>query len=137
MSTIEAIRGINPYYEADYATVYFSFVPPNGEAYSNKDIYLFGQLTDYNFTDSTKMIFNPQQKKYETHLLLKQGYYDYTYMAVDKNNPAVYSEMDGNYFETENLYTILVYYRPFIGRTDELIGVATFDSRSDQPGLSF
>jgi hypothetical protein len=45
--------------------------------------------------------------------------------------------MDGNYFETENLYTILVYYRPFIGRSDELIGVATFDSRSDQPGLSF
>jgi hypothetical protein len=137
MSTIEAIRGINPYYEGDYATVYFSFVPPNGEAYTNQDIYLFGQLTDYNFTDSTKMIFNPQEKKYETHLLLKQGYYDYTYMAVDKNNPAVYSEMDGNYFETENLYTILVYYRPFIGRSDELIGVATFDSRSDQPGLSF
>jgi len=137
MSTIEAIRGINPFYEGDYATVYFSFVPPNGEAYTNKDIYLFGQLTDYDFTDSTKMIFNPQEKKYETHLLMKQGYYDYTYMAVDKNNPAVYSELDGDYFETENLYTILVYYRPFIGRADELIGVATFDSRSDQPGLSF
>jgi hypothetical protein len=137
MSAIEAIRGINPYYEGDYATVYFSFVPPNGDAYTNKDIYLFGQLTDYDFTDSTKMIFNPQEKKYETHLLMKQGYYDYTYMAVDKNNPKVYSELDGNYFETENLYTILVYYRPFIGRSDELIGVATFDSRSDHPGLSF
>jgi len=137
MSSIEAIRGINPFYEGDYATVYFSFVSPNGEAYTKNDIYLFGQLTDYNFTDSLKMIFNPENKKYETHLFMKQGYYDYTYLSVDKNNPAVYSELDGNYYETENLYTILVYYKPFIGRADELIGVATFDSRTDQPGLSF
>lgn len=137
MSSIEAIRGINPFYEGDYATVYFSFVPPNGEAYTKNDIYLFGQLTDYNFTDSLKMIFNPESKKYETHLFMKQGYYDYTYMSVDKNKPGVYSELDGNYYETENLYTILVYYKPFIGRSDELIGIATFDSRTDQPGLSF
>jgi hypothetical protein len=137
MSSIEAIRGVNPFYEGDYATVYFSFVPPNGEAYTKNDIYLFGQLTDYNFTDSLKMIFNPENKKYETHLFMKQGYYDYTYMSVDKNNPSIYSELDGNYYETENLYTILVYYKPFIGRADELIGVATFDSRTDQPGLSF
>jgi hypothetical protein len=137
MSSIEAIRGVNPFYEGDYATVYFSFVPPNGEAYPKKDIYLFGQLTGYNFTDSLKMIFNPEHKKYETHLFMKQGYYDYTYMSVDKNNPRVYSQLDGNYYETENLYTILVYYKPFIGRADELIGVATFDSRTDQPGLSF
>ncbi len=137
MSIIEAIRGINPLWEADYATVYFSFVPPHGIAYTNKDIYLFGQLTNYNFADSLKMKFNVEKGKYETHLLMKQGYYDYTYVAADKNNPSIYNELDGNYYETENLYTILVYYRSFIGRADELIGVATFDSRTDQPGLSF
>jgi len=137
MYTVEAIRGINPFWEGDYATVYFSFVPPNGIAYTNKDIYLFGQLTNYNFADSLKMNFNPDNGKYETHLLMKQGFYDYTYIAVDKNNPANRNELDGNYYETENLYTILVYYKSFIGRSDELIGVATFDSRSDKPGLSF
>ncbi len=137
MSSIEAIRGINPFWEGDYASVYFSFVPPNGIAYPNKDLYLFGQLTNYNFADSLKMVFNPEKGKYETHLLMKQGYYDYTFIAADKNNPAIYNELDGNYYETENLYTILVYYKSFIGRADELIGIATFDSRSDQPGLSF
>jgi len=70
-------------------------------------------------------------------LFLKQGYYDYTYIAVDKNDPSNRSELDGNYYETENLYTILVYYKSFIGRSDELIGVATLDSRTDKPGLSF
>lgn len=137
MSSIEAIRGINPLWEGDYATVYFSFIPPNGVAYPDKDIYLFGQLTNYSFTDSLKMVFNPAKGRYETHLFLKQGYYDYTYIGVDKNNPAVYSELDGNYFEAENLYTILVYYKSFLGRTDELIGEASFDSRADQPTLNF
>jgi hypothetical protein len=137
MSIIEAIRGINPFWEADYANVYFSFVPPNGIAYPDKDIYLFGQLTNYNFEDSLKMIFNAEKRMYETHLSMKQGFYDYTYIAVDKNNPANRREMDGNYFETENLYIILVYYKSFTDRSDQLIGVATFDTKSNQPGLSF
>jgi hypothetical protein len=137
MSIIEAIRGLNPFWEADYATVYFSFVPSNGVAYTNQDVYLFGQLTNYNFPDSLKMVFSPEKGKYETHLLMKQGYYDYTYVAVDKSAPFAHSDFDGNYYETENVYTILVYYKSFIGRADELIGVATFNSRADHPGLSF
>jgi hypothetical protein len=131
------LRGLNPLWEADYATVHFSFMPPGRQAYTNKDVYLFGQLTNYNFTDSVKMIFNPDKGIYETHLLLKQGYYDYTYLSVDKNNPTIYNELDGNYYETENLYTVLVYYKSFTDRSDQLIGIATFDTRTDKPGLSF
>lgn len=137
MYSVEAIRGLNPFWEADYATVHFTFVPPNGVAYPKNDIYLFGQLTNYNYADSLKMIFNPDKGVYETHLFMKQGYYDYNYVGIDKDNPSIKSEFDGNYYETENLYTILVYYKSFVGRSDELIGVATFDSRTDKPGLSF
>jgi type 9 secretion system plug protein len=132
-----ALRGVNPLWQSDYATVHFSFVPPNGNAYPQKDIYLYGQLTNYEYTDSLKMIFNPDKKIYETHLFLKEGYYDYAYVAVDKSNPALHTELDGNYYETENLYTILVYYKSFTDRSDQLIGIATFDSRTDRPGLSF
>ena len=132
-----SLRGLNPYWEADYGTVYFSFAPPAGTPYPESDLYLFGQLTNYNFNDSLKMVFNPDKGVYETHLLLKQGYYDYTYLAVSKSNPAVHFELDGNHFETENLYTILVYYRSFTDRSDQLVGIATFDSRTDKNGLSF
>jgi hypothetical protein len=131
--SIQSVRGTNPFWEADYATVYFSFVPPNGVAYTDKDIYLFGQLTNYNFTDSVRMVFNPEKGKYETHLFLKQGYYNYTYLAVDKSNPTNYSGLDGNFFETENLYTILIYYRSFGSRADEFIGMGNFDSHAEQP----
>ncbi len=137
MSSIEAIRGVNPFYEGDYGTVYFSFTPPDNQPYPDKDIYLFGQLTNYNYIDSLKLTFDPAKGLYQTHLLLKQGYYDYTYVAVDKNNPSIRTELDGDNFETENMYTIFVYYKSFIGRADELIGISTFDSRADLPGLSF
>ncbi|HVZ96762.1 MAG TPA: DUF5103 domain-containing protein [Chitinophagaceae bacterium] len=131
------LRGLNPYWEGDYATVHFSLAPPNGIAYPNKDIYLFGALTNYSYTDSLKMIFNPDKGIYETHLFLKQGYYDYTYVAVDQSNPQIRNELDGNYYETENLYTILVYFRSFTDRSDELIGVANFNSRADVTNSSF
>lgn len=136
-ASIEAIRGVNPLWEADYATVYFSFVPPNRNPYQNKDIYVYGQLTNYDYTDSIRMIFNRERQVYETRLLMKQGYYDYTYVAVDKNNPEIKNEMDGNNFETENNYTILIYYRSFTGRSDELIGISSFNSRTDRAGFGY
>ncbi len=133
---VETTQSLNPFWQSDYATVHFSFSPPNGEAYTNKNIYLFGELSNYNLSDSLQLRFNSEKGIYETQLLLKQGYYNYTYLAVDKAT-AQHFEIDGNYYETENLYTILVYYRSFGGRADELIGVATFNSRTDKPGLSF
>jgi hypothetical protein len=136
-ASIEAIRGVNPLWEADYATVYFSFVPPGRNSYQNKDIYLYGQLTNYDYTDSIRMVYNREKQMYETRLLMKQGYYDYTYVAVDKNNPAIKNEMDGNNFETENNYTILIYYRAFAGRSDELIGISSFNSRTDRAGFGY
>lgn len=137
MYIIETTESINPYWQTDYAMVHFTFMPPGNIAYTNKDIYLFGQLTNYNITDSLKLKFNADKGVYETQLFLKQGYYSYTYLGVDKNNPASRAEVDGNYYETENSYTILVYYRDFAGRADELIGISTINSRSDKPGLSF
>jgi hypothetical protein len=137
MYIVETTQNINPYWQGDYAMVNFTFMPPGNNAYANKDVYLFGQLTNYNITDSLKMQFNAEKKVYETHLFLKQGYYSYTYLGVDKNNPLSYTEVDGNYYETENSYTILVYFRDFAGRADELIGVSTINSRTDKPGFSF
>lgn len=137
LSSIEAIRGVNPFFEGDYATVNFTYVTPDRMPLNGKDIYLFGQLTNYSLSDSIKMNFNESKGAYETHLFLKQGYYDYNYLSVDQGNLGQISFMDGNSFEAENNYTILVYYRSFTGRTDELIGVASFNSRTDRPGYGY
>ncbi len=132
MYTVESTHGLNPYWMNDYANVHFSFVPPGGP-YRDKDIYLFGQLTNYNFPDSLKMVYSEEKGAYETHIMLKEGYYNYTYVAVDRKNFANRYEMDGNYYEAENVYTILVYYHSFGGRADELIGATNITSRIDKP----
>lgn len=137
MYLVETYETINPYWQGDFATVHFSFAAPNAMAYPDKDIYLAGQLTDYQMNDKTRMIFNADKGVYECTAFLKQGYYNYTYIAVDKNNPSVRQELEGNYWETENSYTILMYYRSFTDRSDQLIGVGRINSRSDRPGISF
>lgn len=137
MYLVETYETINPYWQGDFATVHFSLAAPNGTAYADKDIYLAGQLTNYEFNDKTRMVFNAEKAVYETTAFLKQGYYNYTYIAVDKNNPANRRDLEGDYWETENSYTILMYYKSFTDRSDQLIGVGKINSRTDKPGISF
>ena len=128
---IDASENINPYWQADYATVHFKFVPPGNKSYDGKDVYLFGQLTDYNLKPQNKMNWNAESGMYETSLLLKQGYYDYTYVTIDHSDTrrrTSYESTEGNFWETENDYRILVYYRTMGGRYDELVGMVRLNS---------
>jgi hypothetical protein len=130
-------ESINPYWQGDYATVQFSYVTPDRAEYAGKDLYLIGQLTDYKLNEAAKMQFNPEKGQYETSQFLKQGYYSYGYMLVDKSDRKQKSELEGNYWETENSYTILVYYKSFTDQADQLIGVSKLNTRTDRPGFSF
>jgi Domain of unknown function (DUF5103) len=133
----ETYESVNPYWQADYATVHFSFVPPSQEEYKDKDLYLIGQMTDYQFNDANKMVFNTEKNIYEGNQFLKQGYYDYSYLLIDKNDPTQKTALEGNYWEAENVYTVLVYYKSFTDQSDQLIGIARVSSRLDRPGISF
>lgn len=137
MYNITTYESINPFWQGDYATVYFKFASPNGEAYPGKNIYLAGGFTDYALSDKWKMKFNEEKKIYEATAFLKQGYYNYTYISVDEKNPADRIALEGNYWETENSYTVLIYYKSFTDRSDQLIGVSRINSRNDRPGFSF
>jgi hypothetical protein len=131
MFTIETTESVNPYWQADYATVNFTFVPGNNSPFPDKDVFIVGQLTNYNLDDSAKMIFNTERGVYERSLFLKTGYYDYCYATIDRNDKKrlpSFEFTEGNYWESENNYTILVYYRQLGGRADELVGVTTVNS---------
>lgn len=134
---VTTYESINPYWQGDYATVQFNFITPTQQPYPDKDLYLFGQLTDYKLNASTKMEFSPEKGMYEGTQFLKQGYYNYSYMLVDKNNPAKQAELEGDYWETENTYTILVYYKSFTDQADQLIGIGKLSTRTDRAGFSF
>jgi hypothetical protein len=99
-------------------------------------VYLFGELTNYASDTSGKMVFNKERGAYEKTLLLKQGYYNYAYVTKPLSGKGLpdFSQTEGDYWGTENSYTILVYYRPFGARADELIGTASLNSAFQQPG---
>ena len=128
----------NPFQQGDYGRVNFLYIPPNNQPLAGKDLYIMGQMTNYEYNDSTKLQFNSGLGMYETSLLLKQGYYTYTFGTKETNNrkaPISVANTDGNYWETENNYTILVYYRSFSDRADELVGAYTINSRTSRTGL--
>lgn len=137
MYNIATYETINPLWQGDYATVYFSYVPPNSIPYSTQDLYLVGGFTDYNLSEKWKLTYNKELKLYETKAFLKQGYYNYEYALKDRNEPGNVTQLEGNYWETENSYTILIYYKSFTDRSDQLIGVSQVNSRRDRPGFSF
>ncbi len=128
-------ESVNPLWQADYANVHFSFVPSGNQPLVNKDVYLFGELTNYGMDENAKMVYNASKGVYETTLFLKQGYYNYTYVTIDKTDPKPsYEFTEGNFWDTENGYTILVYYRSIGGRADELIGITRINSLTGRSG---
>jgi hypothetical protein len=71
---------------------------------------------------------------YETDLKLKQGYYDYIYALRDpRGGPFETDQTEGNSWETENRYVILVYYRELGGRYDQLLGINMANSVFNRP----
>jgi len=134
--TVENADGYNPWWQSDYAYVRFTYIPPGGRAYPGKDVYLFGELTNYLPDSSSRMDFNTEKGVYEKTLYLKQGYYNYSYITLDAGgNPGnrfSFDNTEGNFTNTENVYTVLVYYRPFGARADELIGMTQLSTLTDR-----
>ncbi|MCL2651761.1 MAG: DUF5103 domain-containing protein [Candidatus Azobacteroides sp.] len=105
--------------ESDYTFVHFSI--PCEHPFS-EDIYILSEVYNNILDERSKISYNDDTKSYEKAAFLKQGLYNYLY--VSKNNNKIITELiEGNYFQTENEYMILVYYRPPGGRYDKLIGM--------------
>jgi len=105
--------------EADYAMVYFSLL---AEPYDNHDLYIYGNFNNWRLTEENKLRYHPDEKRYTGQLLLKQGFYNYTYMAADKTKKIAPNLVEGSFYQTENEYAVFVYHRPFGTRYDRIIG---------------
>ncbi|MBI5916436.1 MAG: DUF5103 domain-containing protein [Bacteroidetes bacterium] len=114
--------------QSEYADVLFQLYSPS-EMYE-QDIYIFGGLSDWQLKPEFRMTWNPLINSYVAKVNLKQGYYNYLYAALPRGAEVPdFEETEGNWHETDNNYTVLVYYRPFGGRYDQLIGAYSFSSR--------
>ncbi|MCX6243340.1 MAG: DUF5103 domain-containing protein [Bacteroidetes bacterium] len=115
--------------EADYAWVHFYL--PFETPVTIGQIYILGALTDWQLSDSSRMSYNTEWKGYEKTLFLKQGYYNYIYVLKDnRTGRADESFIEGNHWETENEYTIWIYYHPTGSQYDHLIAVQDLNTNN-------
>jgi hypothetical protein len=118
---VKNLNAENNELEADYAWVYFSFSAP---AYFGKsDIYVTGMFNNFALTTENKMEYNQKKAIYEKAIMIKQGFTNYQYTIADaKGVVDDENNLDGNFWQTENNYSILVYYRENGQRYDRIIG---------------
>lgn len=104
----------------DYVFTHFTLQSPQ---LPSGEVYLNGAWTHNRFDPEYKMTYNRQKQAYEGTVLLKQGYYNYNFLFVPDDSETGYTQpTDGDFYETENEYIILVYHRPNGGRYDKLAG---------------
>ena len=73
--------------------------------------------------------YNAEKAVYEKAIMIKQGFTNYQYVVADKagkidNDNAI----DGNFFQTEDNYFALIYYKENNQRYDRIIGKAVASS---------
>jgi hypothetical protein len=107
--------------EADYTMTHFALSYP--EFTDGSKIYIYGNFNNYALEEMNRMVFNRDENYYEAAFKLKQGFYNYKYVVVDPKGNLDEGRISGNYWQTENNYKVLVYYRDLGARYDELIGL--------------
>lgn len=111
--------------EADYSWVHFSLSAPL--LLQGQEIYVYGKFNNYELNEGNKMYYNPSLETYEGVILLKQGIYNYKFVAVTPESN-LYNVICGSHALTENRYLILIYYRYFGNMYDSLIGIGKTSS---------
>ena len=104
--------------EGDYSWVYFSLDSEK----MDKELYVLGAFNDYLPSEESKMIYDENYKKYIAKIYLKQGFYNYILATKDESGYLNLGEINGSFWQTENLYQAFLYYAPFGKNYDGLIG---------------
>ncbi|WP_339659777.1 DUF5103 domain-containing protein [uncultured Polaribacter sp.] len=118
---IRTLDAGNPNTEADYAMMHFTLYAD--EPFANKEVYIYGAFNNFEITEENKLFYNFENKSYQGQILLKQGFYNYTFATVDEHENVDTNQINGTFFQTENEYTVLVYYKPFGGLYDRVVGI--------------
>ncbi len=115
--------------DSDYAYVLFTLAaePPTNKG----EVYVFGRFNNYNLEPANRLQYESSRGRYYGNILLKQGVYDFKYVWVDEKglDDTVF---EGSFFETENTYQLLAYYRKPGSRYDDLVGFSNISTTQNK-----
>ena len=103
---------------SDYIITHFRLKTPQ----TADPIYINGFFTNDRFLPQYEMKWNEKNQQYEGELLLKQGYYSYQYLMMKPEGKLKPVPSEGNFYQTENTYQALIYFKANGDRTDRLVG---------------
>ena len=114
-----------PKIEADYTYIHFSLMC---NELKNSSVYVYGGFNNFSTNYENKMTYNSKRNVYEATLLMKQGFYNYKYVVLDRDKNLNEGAISGNFDETENNFKVIAYYRDLGARYDRLIGMGEASS---------
>tara|TARA_B100001057_G_C22611865_1_gene856889 strand:+ start:9 stop:938 length:930 start_codon:yes stop_codon:yes gene_type:complete len=114
--------------EADY--IWVNFCLSQNPFIEKGDVYVYGAMTDWSIKDEAKLIYDERMGCYETSLMLKQGYYNYTYLFIPENSQNASQELiDGHFHQTTHDYFVFVYLYDYDFGYDRLLGYKKVSTR--------
>jgi hypothetical protein len=119
--------GSDPRYDADYGNINFVLKAeaPDAEGFA----YVVGKFNAYQKNNNNRMVYDAEHKVFTLNTLLKQGVVDYRYVWADASGKIISNKaFEGAYYQTENDYQILIYYRAPGSRYDQLIAFTELNS---------
>lgn len=102
----------------DYILTHFELQAPH----QNGPVYLSGVWTNGLFEPEYEMLWNDEKQVYESIQYLKQGYYSYRYLLMNSDGTLRNISTEGNFYETENRYDALLYFKAPGDRAERLVG---------------
>jgi len=117
--------------EGEYMWVHWRLDAPR--VLADGAIYVGGDLFGNRCTLRNRMNYDADHQCYYLSAPVKQGGYDYQYWFVPKqvesskskveSTPATLLRTEGSHWQTGNEYRIMVYYKPFGARYEQLVGI--------------
>lgn len=104
---------------AEYVVVHFYLQSPR---LPGGEVYVSGNWSGRTFNPECLMEYDEINHQYHAGILLKQGYYSYEYLQRD----GLTARTMGSFYETENEYQVLLYYRGQGTRYDRLAAYSLF-----------
>lgn len=89
-------------------------------------VYVLGAFNNYRKNKKSLMKYDATSQTYSCDVLLKQGLYDYIYWVDSEYDPYYF---EGSFYQTENNYDIIVYYKSFSDLTDQVVGYYSFRTK--------
>ena len=120
---VNAERTNDPDTEAEYVWVHWTL--PVDQPWLDGAVYVGGEVFGNEKGLRNRMEYDNNAHCYWLTALVKQGGFDYQFWFSGKGtqNKTTTQRVDGSFWQTENEYTVYVYWRPFGARYDRLVGL--------------